>query len=221
MSVEIEPKGCAEVHFETRLDGRIRGHLYWSDGRPAGEVFMTARDVNLRFGDGHYSTTTGDGAFDFGPLTPATYSFGVNVDSLADQAYSQRAIYPESIQLGPSQKVADLRFTLPPDRPAPSVPITVRVVDRQGNPVPDATVLADDSVGPETYRGGIPRTDAGGEVRLVLRKGSYYDIWSYVNTAENHQQCAESVGVRVDEARGVELRISHNVGNCRQFKKTR
>jgi hypothetical protein len=42
------------------------------------------------------------------------------------------------------------------------------VLDRQGNPLPDATVLADDAVGPEIHKGGLDRTDAAGEVTLVL-----------------------------------------------------
>lgn len=221
-SVSIEPKGCAQVDFETRLDGHIRGHVYFSDGQVAAGIFMTASNVNLRFGEGIYATSSADGSFDFGPLTPGTYSFGVNVDSPRAKGYNQRAVFPEKINIGPSETTADLKFTLPPDRPAPSVPVVVQVFDRQEHPIPNATVLLDDATWPDLHD-GAKQTDATGRLILLLRKGSYYDVWGYVNMPDGKQQCAEPVGIAVDQppSSPIQLKISHNVGNCAQFKKPR
>jgi hypothetical protein len=221
-SVSIEPKGCAQVDFETRLDGHIRGHVYFSDGQVAAGIFMTASNVNLRFGEGIYATSSADGSFDFGPLTPGTYSFGVNVDSPWAKGYNQRAVFPEKINIGPSETTADLKFTLPPDRPAPSVPVVVQVFDRQEQPIPNATVLVDDATWPDLHD-GAKQTDATGRLILLLRKGSYYDVWGYVNMPDGKQQCAEPVGIAVDQppSSPIQLKISHNVGNCAQFKKPR
>ena len=220
--VSIEPGGCAQLNFETRLDGHIRGHVYFNDGQPAAGISMTISNVNLRFGEGLFATASADGSFDFGPLTPGTYSFGVSVNSPFAKGYNQSAIYPEKITIGPSETSADLKFTLPPDRPAPSVPVPVRVLDRQGQPVRKATVLADDAMWPEAHAGS-QRTDASGSLIFLLRKGSYYDIWAYVNAPDGKQQCAEPVGIAVDQPPSgpIQLRISHNVGNCAQFKKPR
>jgi hypothetical protein len=220
-SVSIEPKGCAQLDFETRLDGHIRGKVYFSDGQPAAGISMTMNNVNLRFGEGLYATASADGSFDFGPLTPGTYSFAVSVNGQA-KGYNQKAVYPEKITIGPSETVADLRFNLPPDRPAPSVPVSVQVLDRDGQPVLHATVFADDAIWPDVHS-GPQQTDASGRVAFLLRKGSYYDIWAYVNTPDHKQQCAEPVGIAVDQPPSdtIRLKISHNVGNCAQFKKPR
>ena len=64
------------------------------------------------------------------------------------------------------------------------------------------------------------RGDPGPEVVVAT---SDYDIWAYVNAPDGKQQCAEPVGIAVDQPPSgpIELRISHNVGNCAQFKKPR
>jgi hypothetical protein len=219
-SVSVEPKGCAQVDFETRLDGHIRGHAYFSDGRPATDIFMIARDVNQPRGDNYYSTSSGDGGFDFGPLWPGTYSFGVGVNSPWAKGYNQNARFPENIKLGPAETTADLKFVLPPDRPAQSVPVDVLVLDGQGRPTAQATVLAEDA----TWSGvsaDPKQTDTTGHLTLLLRKGSYYDVWAYLNVPDNKQQCAEPVGIEVGAPASIHLKISHNVGNCAQFKKPR
>jgi hypothetical protein len=218
VNVSIEPKGCAEIVFETRVDGHIRGHLYFNDGRPAAGIIMIAHNVGVRFGEGIYSTTSDDGGFDFGPLTPGTYSFGVNTESLSAKGYSQKAVFPESIHLGPSETTADLQFVLPPDRPEPSIPIQMIVLDRQGRPLVNATVFADDATWPDFHTGNH-RTDSTGKVTILLRKGSYYDIWAVANLPGS-QQCAEPVGVPAGRVGGlIPLKISHDIGNCGQFKK--
>jgi len=218
-SVSIEPKGCAEIAFETRVDGHIRGHLYFNDGRPAAGIFMIAHNVELRFGEGIYSTTSDDGGFDFGPLTPGTYSFGVNAEGLSAKGYSQKAVFPENIHIGPSETTSDLQFVLPPDRPEPSVPVEVIVLDRQSRPLPNATVFADDATWPD-FHTGDHRTDSAGRVTILLRKGSYYDIWA-VLSLPGSQQCAVPVAVPADRVGGpILLKISHDIGNCGQFKRS-
>ncbi len=219
VEVSVEPKGCAEIQFETRVDGHIRGHLYFSDGRQASDIFMIARNVGMRLGENFYATTAGDGAFDFGPLTPGTYSFGVNPDGQSARGYSQKAMFPRNIVLGSSEATQDLRFVLPPDRPDPSVPVEVFVLDRQGRAVANAQVLPDDATWTD-YHSGDYRTDAGGRATLLLRKGSYYDIWAYVSRAPGSQQCAEPIGVLAGQAPlRITLRMSHDFGNCAQFKR--
>jgi uncharacterized GH25 family protein len=177
--------------------------------------------VNQRFPEGVYSTADADGAFDFGPLTAGTYSFGVNIgDNATRSRYSLRAIYPEKIVIGASQTVDDLKFVLPPDRPAPSVSITVTVLDREGKPLPNATVFADDALWPD-FHGDLQRTGKTGKTTVVLRKGSFYNIWSYAEAPEFKQQCAEPVGIAVDQPAQIQLKISRNIGNCGQFSKAR
>jgi hypothetical protein len=92
------------------------------------------------------------------------------------------------------------------------------VLDRQGRPIANATVFADDTTWPGFHTGNH-RTDSAGKVTILLRKGSYYDIWAVVSLPGGSQQCAVPVAVPADRVVGpIQLKISHDIGNCGQFR---
>ena len=78
-TVTLQEHACAEVDWSTRLDGHIRGHVYFSDGTPAAGVYLTAKAADS---DPHepwtwqatYATAAADGSFDFAQLAPALTS---------------------------------------------------------------------------------------------------------------------------------------------------
>ncbi|HEY6369901.1 MAG TPA: hypothetical protein VIX37_04940 [Candidatus Sulfotelmatobacter sp.] len=45
-TVTVQNRACAEISWSTRLDGHIRGHVYFSDGSPAAGIYLTARIAN-------------------------------------------------------------------------------------------------------------------------------------------------------------------------------
>jgi len=79
-TVMLRDRACAEVDWSTRLDGHIRGHLYFSDGTPAAGVYLTTKIADS---DPHkpwtwqasYATTASDGSFDFGELAAGRTSW--------------------------------------------------------------------------------------------------------------------------------------------------
>jgi carboxypeptidase family protein len=234
--VSVNDRGCAEASFDTRLDGHIRGQIYFSNGAPEAGLHMTAKsaeniDVGLGLGFNITFTTSGnDGSFDFGPLAPGRYVFGVNVDfPSSDDRYYRKAFYPGVtersqaglVQIGQAQTVDDLRFFLPEDLPEPSIPLQVNVIGRDGKPIPNAEIFPEDYLWEDSHTSGEPKkTDSEGKANLLLRKGAYYNVWAGVSLSDSTQACTEPVGVLAEEGlKPVMLIVSHSFGNCSWFAK--
>jgi hypothetical protein len=213
-TVTVEDRGCAEVNWSTRLDGHIRGHLYFVDGSTAAGVYLSAL--------GNYATTNSDGSFDFAGLPPGSYDLAVNRDFAPQDAnsYYRRVVFPNVIAIGPGETVDQLKFFLPADSQPPSVPLQVTVLGFDGKPVPQAQVLAYDDMWLNSVTPLMAETDGGGVAALTLRPGSQYDIEAFVNLPDFTQACAEPV--RVDAAghpAPLLLVLKHPFGNCMQFRK--
>ena len=233
--VSVNDRGCAEASFSTRLDGHIGGRVYFSNGAPAAGLVMTAENIDAEpwANKQTFTTSSNDGSFDFSPLAPGRYVFGVNVNfRSADDWYYRKAFYPgvtersqaALVQVGHAQTVDNLRFFLPEDLPAPSIPLQVTLLGRDGKPIPNVEILPQDDMW-ETLvsaNGELKKTDSEGKVTLLLRKGAYYNVWAAVNLPDFTQECAEPAGVLAEEGlKPVILIVSHSFGNCSQFKKRR
>jgi hypothetical protein len=239
LTVTVQDRGCAEVDFSTRLDGHIRGHAYFSDGTPAGGIYLTTKRADS---DPHepwtwqasYATTASDGSFDFGRLAPGSYVFAANMDfssvTSKGTAYYRRAFYPSGarrseaavITVAAGESVDKLRFFLPPDAAAPLIVLDVAVLGFDGNPVPHAQILAYDDMWENSVTPAMTNTDERGKATIALRPGQHYDIEAYVNLPDSSQACAEPLGVDVqDSLAPLVLMLSHHIGNCKQFKKPR
>jgi hypothetical protein len=236
-TVTIKNRACAEVDWSTSLDGHIRGHVYFNDGKPAAGLFMTTKAADAVSSEPwtwkRSLTTTGpDGAFDFAPVSPGTYIFGVNMDfSSADgKGYYRKALYPgtsnraeaATITLGAGETVDNLNFYLPPDSPAPSIPVQVQVLGFDGMPVVHAEILAEDAMWENSPTPITATADENGKATIMLRPGSRYEIEALVNLPDFSQACAEPQTV---EARGepgpMVMKLSHPFGNCMPFKKAK
>lgn len=227
-SVSVVDRGCAEIPLVTRMDGRIRGHVYLPSGAPAVGANLTLEsadaDPRQAYASGSHRTSLDDGSFDFGPLEPGRYIFGANVDSPPFQSsYYRKVFYPSGmdrggakrITLAAAQRVEDLRFELPEDRPAPSIPLDVTLVDPSGKPVPNATIMADDDMWDSSIARAAGHADSSGKTTVLLRPGSYYYVWAGASVGQGRQICAEPVGMLAEgELKPITLQASHAFGNC-------
>ncbi len=234
-TVTLQDHACAEINWSTRLDGHIRGHVYFADGAPAAGLYLTAKTAEAEANEpwtsqSSYTTTNSDGAFDFAELPPGSYVFAVNMDftSVKGEGYYRKAFFPGTVHrseaavlnVGAGETIDNLRFFLPPDSPPPSVPLHVTVLGFDGKPVDHAEIVARDDIWESSVTPLMATADANGKATLTLRPGSHYDIEVYVNLPDFSQACAEPVGV---DARNpltpLVFVLSHHVGNCLPFKK--
>jgi len=85
-AIEVPPKGCAEVVFRTRPDGRIEGRILDAHGRALPNVEVVAWDAEKERGE-QFNLYRGasrvhnepDGRFSLGPLPPGKYKIGAYV----------------------------------------------------------------------------------------------------------------------------------------------
>jgi hypothetical protein len=213
----------------------MRGHVYYNDGKPAAGLFLTTKAADAVRNEPwtwkqSLATTGPDGAFDFSPVSPGSYIFGVNLDftSIDGKSYYRKAFYPgtsnrteaATVTLGAGETVGDLNFYLPPDSPAPSIAVSVLVLGFDGMPVAHAEIIAEDAMWENSATPLTATADDKGRVTVMLRPGSHYDIEAVVNLPDFTQACAEPQAV---DARGepapLVLKLSHPVGNCMPFKK--
>jgi hypothetical protein len=234
-TVTLQDHTCAEIPWSTRLDGHIRGHVYFSDGTPAEGVYLTAKAANALPHEpwtwmASYISTGADGAFDFALLAPGSYVFGVNMDFSAQEGkpYYRKAFFPGTsnraeaaiIAVGPGETVDKLSFFLPPDSPAATIPLRVTVLGFDGKPVSHAEILAQDDIWQNSVTPLTATADESGQATITLRPGSHYDVGAVVNLPDFSQACAEAQGVDAKEQLApLLLRLSQHVGNCWQPKK--
>jgi len=238
ITVTLQNRSCAEIPWSTRLDGHIRGHVYLADGTPAAGLFLEAKAANGVPGEPwtwrqSSLMTSPDGSFDFAPLSPGSYVFGVNVDfSALEGKYYRKAFYPGTpnrseaavITIGAGEAVDRLNFYLPPDSPPPSIPAPVLVLGFDGRPVPHAEIIASDDMWVNSVTPLSATADENGKATITLRPGSRYDIEAVVNLPDFTQACAEPLTVDAKAAHDppapLVLKLSHPIGNCMQFKKS-
>ena len=238
-TVTVQDRACAEVDWSTRVDGHIRGHVYFSDGAPAAGVYLTAKIADSNPHEpwtwqASYATTESDGSFDFARLAPGSYVFAANFDfaplTSKGTAYYRRAFYPGGahpseaavVTVEAGRIVGNLRFFLPPDSAPATIPLEVTVAGFDGQPVSHAEVLAYDDMWENSVTPAMATTDEHGKAMIALRAGQHYDVEAYVNLPDSSQACAEPLGVDAhDFPAPLVLGLSHHVGNCTPFKKPR
>ncbi|MBV9294005.1 MAG: carboxypeptidase regulatory-like domain-containing protein [Acidobacteriaceae bacterium] len=237
VTVTVQDRSCAEIPWFTRLDGHIRGHVYFSDGTPASGLYLTLKSADF---DPHNpatwqssSITSGaDGLFDFAQLSPGSYVLAVNMDFPAvDGKYYRSAFFPGGanrseaavISLDRGEQVDHLRFFLPPDSASPSVSLQVKVIGQDGKPAANASVLAYDEIWQTTSPSPLYATAGkGGEASLDLRPTSTYLVEAFVNLPDFSQACAEPIEVSgQNPPSSLVLQIAHPVGNCLPYAQRR
>jgi hypothetical protein len=231
----IADHACVEMRWIARIDGHIRGHLYFADGSPAAGAYLTIDAVNTgsektgtwRAG---IAITKADGSFDFTGLESGSYIFAVNMDfpPMNGKPYYRKAFYsgrsdnsqPVILRLGVAETLDKLRFTLPPDVPPPSVPFAISVLDFDGKPVPHAQIAAYDDMWGTNLNVMAATADDWGKATLTLRPRSHYAIGTWAMLPDRSWGCAEPVEVDTNAPPLPKvLQLNHHEGNCNQFRK--
>jgi len=240
-TVALQDRACAEISWSTRVDGHIRGQAYYADGTQAHGLFLTAKLAHATppdplYWEATHALTEADGSFDFGLLAPGSYVFAVNMNFAPwdGKPYYRKAFFPGTINraeagiviVGAGQKVDNLRFVLPPDLPPPSIPVAVTVLGFDRKPVARASIVAADDIWENPVTKTTAITDENGRAIVTLRPGAYYDIEAFAILQDMSQACAEPAGVLAKDGTTplvlvLSHLLSHNVGNCRSFKKPR
>lgn len=161
---------------------------------------------------------------DGGGLDAAAHVAGLPLSGSCRFCLPHVANFPIMLRIGHAQTVDNLRFFLPPDLPAPSIPLQITVLGRDGRLEPNVEIVPEDDMWETSASDGrlTKRTDSEGKATLLLRKGAYYNVMAVVSLPGGRQECAGPVGVLAEEGlKPVTLIVSHSIGNCFLFKKRR
>lgn len=227
----LTDQACASVEFRLRIDGRIGGRLFDSEGRPLANktVELERADFDPAKPWSRYDariTTDDKGDFHFDSLAPDRYILGANIrfPSLGPNTYPP-TYYPgvpdrataDVIQLAPAQHIEDLRLVLLPPLPPETATqrLTVRWPD--GRPASGAQVSLTDRRWPEYHFGeGGGATDSFGRAELKVRNDETYEI--YVFDSESGKQACALKFVTIDASAGdlapLLIVLDHNSGKC-------
>lgn len=82
--VEVGERGCAKEHFSVVPNGRLRGRVYDSEGRPAAKVALRLSDASkgeMYFrGHTNYATTDAEGRYEFQGIPTGRYILKLRFD---------------------------------------------------------------------------------------------------------------------------------------------
>jgi protocatechuate 3,4-dioxygenase beta subunit len=232
----IADHGCVEMRWIARIDGHIRGHVYFADGSPAAGVYLTIQAVNVgsekkgswRAG---IAITDADGGFDFASLESGSYVFAANMDfpPMNGKPYYRKAFYsgrgdnsqPVTLKLGVAETLDEIRFILPPDSPPPSKPLPISVLGFDGKPVPNALIAVYDDMWGLNLNVMAATADELGKATLTLRPDSHYVLGTSVMLSDRSWGCAEPVEVDTKGSPTPKvIKLNHHESNCKQFRKS-
>ncbi|MCO6511242.1 MAG: hypothetical protein J5I65_10670 [Aridibacter famidurans] len=200
--------------IETRVDGRIAGRVFLTDGRPAGEdvrvVLITRSTAHLDVGDIESvpAYTNSSGRFEFFGIPPGEYLLGFNIDFSPNKRFPfPRWYYPGlpdisqavPIILGRAEKLEGMNLTLP--QPIREIKVRGKAVDKEGLPVKGATIeiyglyhrewqdgdpYSQKYVRQPTFEGRV-ETDLNGDFELVLLEGNKYRLNPFLSMKDSYK----------------------------------
>lgn len=218
VEVDLAAGACAEINFRTKIDGRIRGRVLGSDGRPVSMVLVTlirAEDDPATDPNSLWEFTEEDGSYELKGIPPGRYVIGINItEPPSPKAPFPRTFYKSAtnreqaqiLELKKGEKRRQVDLTLFPqlkDRD-----LEVSVVWSDGTPASGAYVYLHDPTYPEQEIVGdaVSRTAENG--RFVLKRLGDADYWvqAYASKGYRADVCAMPVFVPSDKEIA-ELRI--------------
>jgi carboxypeptidase family protein len=223
-TVIVVDKGCSQVDWPVRFDGRIRGLVTDADGHPLPGIFITLqrRDANSATGLAvmNLKDTGPDGHYDFASVPPGDYLVSVN-----HLGPSPTRPYPRFYYLDTESEAGAATIHLPASGTADNINVTLpnawravtvyaRVLLPDGSPAVGADVNAYDV---NYLSSGQPaRTDADtdGRATLSVYEGRTYYLVATISGG-TQQRCAGPLKFAGKD--GVTLgtiTVNHNWGNC-------
>jgi hypothetical protein len=186
--VHLSGANCAEVVLQLRPDRRIRGHVYFSDGRPAAHVRPTLLPAEYlktpQLATAAVAATLEpDGRFEFAFLAPGDYYLGVNLDRPpAPDAPFARYFYPgtedpemaDILHIPEEGAVIDADLQLPPEQVERT--LSGVVVWPDGRPAKEANLYLEDSRFPIQVNIVRATTDDQGVFSFECYDGTSYRL---------------------------------------------
>jgi hypothetical protein len=213
-TVELKlPRQCAaELSFSVQVNGVIRGRLFDSNGRPAGqgiEVSLLRADSVTKLRSDFVRTsefTEKDGTYEFKGLPPGKYILGFigppSWRSPYMDVYYATAFKTADAQvltLGEGQKLSDINLRLPP--PLNMISVRGVVLDRTGKPAADASIdILDLETGdgvdtpPESWH-----TSSNGSFAIRVPKGRKYSVTAVKDRFDENGRKSESIVITADD----------------------
>jgi hypothetical protein len=182
-SVTVAPKSCAEINWAIRHDTHIRGRVTDSSGNPAPDAWVgLLRPWDSRTGYEVVSSqgTDASGHYDFSKADPGDYWVALYYDGPDNIQPYVPVYYPSGsshasaqlIHLGDAGTQDNINLVLGPV--LHPVNVQLRVVNPDGSPVSNATVLANDPVSP--VHSLDAKADANGDAHITLYEGREYRL---------------------------------------------
>lgn len=226
LEVEITDTDCPDsLQIETRVDGRIRGRVFDTDGKPAGKEVMVSliskSTAGKEIGDIDYTHawTDENGYYEFFGIPPGEYYLGFNIETKPNKLFPYpRTYFPKTsdvanakvIVLGKAEKLYGFDLYLP--EKVPEIEVKGKVVDAAGNPVKGAIVerygLYYGEPRPDepysmryikqpTFEGRV-ETNEKGEFTLKLLKGNKYRLNVYLEEKNSYKNLLEGDDIDIE-----------------------
>ena len=227
----VSDRGCNNVDFVTKADGRISGTVY----NPQGQI-VPKMQLDLALADqdesdpnpqAFYAFADDKGYYEFKSIPPGKYLLGIRLTAIRDPGFAYpRTFYPgisnsqdaKVFSLGLGQKISGVDFTIPPQLE----PRTIEgmVVWPDGKPVPKAMVGTMITEYPYSFAwGGSCVTDDSGHFSCKLFDGLSYWINAVVNLPEGKQMHAEPVDLPKNGGiKDLKLVVTSPMGNCERCR---
>lgn len=214
-----------QLTIETRIDGRIKGKVFYQNGKAVGKNVMVSliskETAESEVGDIDYvhAYTDANGVYEFFGILQGEYYLGFNIETKPHKEFPYPRIYfPNSadlanakvIVLGKGEKVEGFNLTLP--KAVEEIEVKGKVVDVNGNPIKDAVVERYGLYYSEWREGGPysmkyikqpsfegrVTTDAKGEFSIKLLRGNKYRLNPFLLDKDSYKDLLEGDELEIE-----------------------
>jgi hypothetical protein len=208
--ISVPARGCSPVSFTLISNGRIRGRVVRSDGRPAPGISVTAIPVHAQAGQrldhatiAPTSISDANGRYLIDAVLPGRYVVGVNArfgPRLSEPyaiTYAPGVARPAArvLDMGDGQQRRGVDIEITPLR---ETILSGRIEFDDGRPAPDASVTAWHADHPGIVTTSA-KADRDGVFRLRVLKGQRYRLTASIQTPQGNH--AGEVVVEAGDAR--------------------
>jgi hypothetical protein len=229
--VEVADRGCAQVDFQTTLDGRIGGKIVDDEGRAVPELrvdlaLVDAADDARPLDSTAWTQTDKDGRYEFKSIPPGRYFVGVNLHPPVFVEIPYPRIYfpgvsdkglAKIIAVGDGTKLNDYDLKLPPALVARTIEGVVVWPD--GSPAIRGSVALYDARYPQLSSVFVSYANEQGEFSLKCYDGRDYLVRASITLDDGKQMHAEPIEVKASElVEAIKIIITEPNGSCERCR---
>jgi hypothetical protein len=230
-SAQVGTRGCAELHFYTHSNARIKGRVLDPQGHPLPEVKvdLIAADGAEVSHKGIFAFTNEEGRYELKDVPPGRFLLGLNLSRPPDE----RVPYPRTYYPGVAGAAQATTITVGEGAMLPSYDLQLlpRHVDRtvdvvvtwpDGRPVSDAKLRLEDTDYPWSSMMTPVKSVEGQEGRYELTGFESKTYWAHAHVdLKSGQMHAEPVRFTLTEgAKPITLVITSPGGNCTHYRRS-